>query len=370
MKQVIMKVKRYSKFIYNMLRHQGLKATYNYTWFYLLWQSKFWSNLLLIKLGRFFNITPPFMEIEVTTKCNLKCKICEHTYWSEPARDMNFEEFKRIIDQFPHLKWIGLTGIGEAFLNKDYLKMIEYVKKKKIYVEIYDSFIFLNEKIARKLIELGVDRILASIDGATKETYEKIRVGSNFDVVTKNIKKLIELKKEMKKPFPEVNFHFIVNKINVKEVPLFMDYVNSIKMNDDVKVIYTLLLHPFKEIKNLVTKVPNTYFRQVKAKANSYGIRMHYGANVPDDKEPMDKCIEWIMPFVFVTGHVIPCCVGNEANQRDFQKKTSLGNIKELSLKEIWFGKDYKELREGLRKGKVPAPCANCSIYKKTVRKK
>ena len=66
------------------------------------------------------------MEIEVTTRCNLKCIICEHTYWDEPNRDMSFEQFKGIVDQFPKLKWIGLTGIGESFINKDFMKMLRY----------------------------------------------------------------------------------------------------------------------------------------------------------------------------------------------------------------------------------------------------
>jgi len=72
------------------------------------------------------------------------------------------------------------------------------------------------------------------------------------------------------------------------------------------------------------------------------------------------------MPFIFVTGHVIPCCAGNEAGRRDFQKETSLGNVFIQSFKEIWKGKKYKALRKMIREGKVPPPCVDCSLYEVT----
>ncbi|MBI5307453.1 MAG: hypothetical protein HZB37_03715 [Planctomycetes bacterium] len=53
---------------------------------------------------------------------------------------MSYNEFVYIIGQFPNLKWVGMTGIGTSFLNKDFLRMIEYVKSNKIDVEIYAPF--------------------------------------------------------------------------------------------------------------------------------------------------------------------------------------------------------------------------------------
>ncbi len=70
------------------------------------------------------------------------------------------------------------------------------------------------------------------------------------------------------------------------------------------------------------------------------------------------------MPFIFVTGHVIPCCAENEANAREFQKKTSMGNVFKQSFREIWYGEKYRSLRKMLREGKVPPPCVNCPIYR------
>ncbi|KKL09877.1 hypothetical protein LCGC14_2561510, partial [marine sediment metagenome] len=65
------------------------------------------------------------------------------------------------------------------------------VKSRGIYLDFSHDFVRLREPQMRNLIKWGVDRIYWSLDGVTKETYEKIRVGANFDKVVENVKKLI-----------------------------------------------------------------------------------------------------------------------------------------------------------------------------------
>ena len=234
-------------YLFRFWQEKGFRATYNFTIARVYWATGVLQNLLLKRLAPIIQPYPCLIEVEPTTRCNLKCRMCEHTYWREPQRDMSFKEFNKIIDQFPHLKWIGLTGIGSSFLNKDFMKMLQYVKSKKIYVEIYDTFFLINREKAKELINLGIDRILPSIDAATKETYEKIRVGSDFETVVRNLKNLIEIKKERNLIFPELSFHYIISKLNMHEVVKFIDFVHSIDPTAK-KIAFTTLLHPFKEV--------------------------------------------------------------------------------------------------------------------------
>ncbi len=82
-----------------------------------------------------------------------------------------------------------------------------------------------------------------SIDGATKETYEKIRVGSDFNRVVANIKRFIELKRQRKTYFPETILHFVLNKINQHEALYFVEFVKSL---GGQTIFFTRLLHSFK----------------------------------------------------------------------------------------------------------------------------
>lgn len=346
-----------------LVKNRGLRYTYNHYYNLLHFQLYSSKNPLLVKLLYWLEPYPSYLEVEATTRCNLKCIMCEHTYWNEPARDLSFEEFKGLIDQFLGLKWIAFTGIGENFLNKDFMKMYRYLKSKwkGILIELYDTFYFIDEKIARELIqEIGLTRVLASIDGATKGTYEKIRVGSNFERVTSNVKRFIEIKRELSSPLPEIIFHYIISKANIHEVPQYVEYVKSLGGED---IFFTAMLHSFEEVKELVTEVPKEVIREAEKRGKELGVHITWNEDVPEQKPPISKCTEWTMPFIYVTGHVQPCCAAQEANRRPVQKEQSLGNVFEKSFKEIWNSGKYRNLRRMLAKGKVPAQCRDCPIY-------
>jgi len=123
--------------LYLLLRGKARMA-WNY-----LFVSLFSRDSGLALLDPFFHRFPrlnPYpwcLEIETSTACNLKCVMCEHTYWNEPPKFMTFDQFKHIVDQFPRLKRVCPTGIGNGFLNPDYPRMLEYLKKRNYYVELY-----------------------------------------------------------------------------------------------------------------------------------------------------------------------------------------------------------------------------------------
>jgi len=276
---------------------------------------------------------------------------------------MSFEDFTKIIDQFPTLKWIGVTGIGSSFFNKDFLKMLRYLKSKSIYVELYDTFTQINEKVARELVTDNLlDKIYLSMDAATKETYEKIRIGAKFERVLKNVKTLIRLKKEMRTPLPELWFHYIVTQDNVQEMPQFVELVHSLKRDDSGgTLLYWSDLFAFDEVKDLVTEVPEEIKQAVLKKGKELGVDMWWNPNVTP-YEPITTCVRWTEPFILVTGHVQPCCAINEAKQRDFQKKYAAGNLLERPFSDIW-ANEYKKIKQMIHRGEVPEICRYCRIF-------
>lgn len=355
-------MKYHIKRITSMLRYKGVRYTLNYLFTLAFYYTDFFRGIFITTLYPWSVFYPRFVEIETTTRCNLRCAMCEHTYWNEKQRDMSFDEFKKIIDQFPGLKWIGVTGIGASFVNKDFLKMLKYIKGKGIYSELYDTFFHIDEKAARELIKIGYDRLIMSIDGATKETYEKIRVASDFDRVTNNLRNLVRLKKEMKAHYPEITFHYIISKENIHEVLKFIDLVREMTDSENISILYSAILHSYDQISDMVVDVPEELMLEAQEKGNRLGIKVAWNRNI-GEKENISHCTEWTMPFIFVDGTVVPCCVGNEANQRNFQHKTAMGNIFEKSFNDIWYGEKYKKLRDDIHKGIVPPACVNCAIY-------
>ena len=359
----VIKIRTRLKRIAYMLRERGISYTGKYLFSASMYNSDWLRNILLPKFYPYFVFYPRYIEVEVTTRCDLKCTMCEHTYWKEKATDMSFEQFKKIVDEFPKLVWVGTTGIGSSFLNKDYMRMLEYAKSRAIYVELFDPFHRLDEEMINCIVEKRlIDRLVCSIDAATKDTYEKIRVGARFDKVTGNIKTLVETKRKHKTSFPELSFHYIISKDNYREVPAFVELVHQLTGRDNIGIMFSHLLHSFEQIKDMVFELPPDVRRQTVSIAKKHGIKIIWGKNARENKLPIHRCTEWTMPFIFVDGTVIPCCAGNEANRRGYQIKHRMGNIFEQPFEEIWNGK-IKELRDAIHEGKCPAPCVDCPAY-------
>jgi MoaA/NifB/PqqE/SkfB family radical SAM enzyme len=355
----------------NFILAGRFREIYNMFWVYPLWWNRktasFLLNKFLPKLG--IDLFPPFLEIEPTTVCNFRCVCCEHSYWNEASKNMSFEQFKKIFDDFGKPKWIGLTGIGSSYLNKDYHNMLAYAKSKGTIIEVFDHFAhFRNDEEIKELIKIGPDFQFISTYGATPKSFEKVCRGSNYEVIEKNIKKFVEIKKQMKARFPILSFHYIITKDSKDEVLQFLDFIHS--LNTDIgEVLITPMLHGFKEAEKYVIEIDEDYVKKVRERAQKYGIPVTVNMSAKQDSEglerkpPMRNCKEYIMPFIFVTGHVTPCCAQNEDNQRDWQKKLALGNALEKPFREIWYSPRYKAMRKAIRENKVHPACAHCPAY-------
>lgn len=314
---------------------------------------------------------PSYVEIEITTRCNKKCIFCEHTYWKESPDNISFEEFIQIAGQFPNLKWINLTGEGDPFLNKDFLNILEYLKKKNVMVYFGDSFDLIDENIAKKLVDLDIDGIYVSMDAATKETYEKIKVGCNFEKVVKNIKRLVEFKKVKNTPLPELCFRYIVTTLNYHEIPKFVELVrtfgNGKELGDGSRIHFIGLL-VFPEIRQYhLPDIPEEIQIEAidKKKEINDGAEVVFTHTEPKRFPPINRCLAWMEPYIMMKGYVLPCCAIMMSNSRDFLRKHSFGNLYEKSFKEIWNSERYRTFRKTVNKpnAKVPLLCKGCRAY-------
>lgn len=372
----------YKRTFFYLLRKRGIRAALNF-----IYIKTFVPTGEGAGAGAFFLIgpiikrfpvlapLPRYVEFEMTTVCNKKCIICENTYWNEPSVHLTFEQFKRIADQIP-LKWVNLTGEGDSFLNKDFLKIIEYLKKKDVCVFFVDSFDFIDERISRKLVEIGVDGIYTSFDAGTKETFERVKVGCSFDRTVTNMRKLIDIKKELRSPIPDQCFRFVITNFNYQEMPKFIELVRSLgkpeELGDGVRIEYAGLLE-FPEVeKYKIEKIPKDIIDETLRKSRETGIPVYFAHSEPDHHPPLEHCIAWMEPYIMMGGYVQPCCAVLMSNKRDYLRKHALGNVFEQSFKDIWYSDRYKRFRDLVNKpdGKVPLLCLNCRAYNTKEREK
>ncbi|MGH2552223.1 MAG: radical SAM protein, partial [Chitinophagaceae bacterium] len=123
---------------------------------------------------------PVSISFEPTTFCNLRCPECPSGLraFSRPTGMLQKDFFSKTIDELhKDLLYLVFYFQGEPYLNPDFLDMVEYASKKKIYTATSTNAHYLDDGNAKRTIESGLDRLIISIDGTTQDVYQQYRVG-------------------------------------------------------------------------------------------------------------------------------------------------------------------------------------------------
>lgn len=293
---------------------------------------------------------PVSLHIEPTTACNLRCTTCDRTH----AQDLNlgtmsFTSFQKILDQFQYLMGshsvqtgLLLTGLGEPFLNKDIFRMIEYAKANGVsYVHTISNGTLLNNAA---IVESGLDHISFSMDGATKETFESIRVGAKYEKVVSSIKDLANKRTNNKKPFIDLNI--TLQEKNRKELSSVVDLASEIGADRvSARILNPDFAHHSLNALDESSEIIERTINYAKVK----NVEFRYA---DDDSDP---CIyPWIWPYITWNGYVVPCCYKSDP------RKFNFGNVLEDSFENIWNGEKYQNFRQELTSENPPNMCKSC----------
>jgi MoaA/NifB/PqqE/SkfB family radical SAM enzyme len=348
---------RYWDLLLYKLRHVGLGATARVAYLDL-------SESLLYRLASRFpslSASSRSVQIECTTRCNLKCTICEISYWTEKGGDLKIGSLQKMLEHLPKLKRVDFTGIGEALMNRDFFRTLELLKSRGLYVTLNDNFTLMNETAARRIIGLGIDQIFVSLDGATKETYEKIRLGANFDKVIRNVRQLMQIKREVHKKRPEVKINTVVCSTNYHELPAVIQLAHDI----GIGMVQFVNIITFESTANLDTKGAQQQirekFQEALRRARELGVLVKIELF---DKLPVQQCdFPWKRNFVTYDGYVHPCCYTTQTGDRRGHNSRSFGNLLERSFDDVWSGDLYSAFRKKMQAGILPYQCQHCPKY-------
>lgn len=132
-------------------------------------------------------------QMELTFRCNLKCIHC-YIVEDLTKRELIYSEITDILDQIQKegCLWLTFTG-GEPLLRKDFLDIYTYAKEKGFLITLFTNGTLITEEIANYLNEYPPFMIDITLNGITKETYERITaVPGSFQKCLKGIHLLLE----------------------------------------------------------------------------------------------------------------------------------------------------------------------------------
>ena len=135
---------------------------------------------------------PKYFAIETVNSCNARCVMCTIDDWEKVRNPiMSDKLFKKFVEEVScHHKWVDrvcLNTDGEPTLDKSLHKKIKLLKDAGIKeVTMATNVQLLDEKRIHQYLDAGLDDIMVSIDGITKDTFEKIRVNLDYETVVQN----------------------------------------------------------------------------------------------------------------------------------------------------------------------------------------
>jgi len=109
---------------------------------------------------------------------------------------MDVQLFTKIVDDLKQytntIQQVDLFGLGEPLLDKNIYEKIQLLKSNGFHnVGISSNCDLLDEESQVKLLQTGLDTLIISIDGTTKETHENIRRNTDYDRVVRNTEQII-----------------------------------------------------------------------------------------------------------------------------------------------------------------------------------
>ena len=270
------------------------------------------------------------------------------------------EDFTRIIDQFPNLIQIKLQGMGEPLLNKDLIDMLEIGEARGIDMYFISNGSIMSDEIIERLLKLRRTRITFSIDGATRETFEEIRRGGNFERVTENITRLTSARGKAKRP--EITCWTVVTRKNIDELADIVRLAR--KLGLDRITIQTFLtdwgkdsMREFTEALSVRDEVSRLEEAIADARRTAEEEGIDIEINYKDYLSKKHKCEwPWMSAFISSNGDVVPCCIIADPDT------ICMGNVFREDFEVIWNSEKYQKLRDMIGAHRLPDFCRNCYI--------
>jgi len=236
------------------------------------------------------------IQFESSTACNAKCIFCPLYDMTRTKGFMSDDLFHKIIKEGKEMKArVFLPFLnGEPFLFPKIWEWFDYMEREEVKVALYTNAERLD--VDRLIKYSNIELVNCSFNGATKETYDKVMRGPDFEKTKKNIENLI------KKASFKVTVSFVRVEENVHEIELFKKMWGK-----------NAICNPF---------------------INWAGVK-HSSLEKKGNKKPCKHLLNHLT--ILWDGRVALCCMDHEG-------RVILGDINKQSLSEVW--NSFLSLRE------------------------
>lgn len=288
------------------------------------------------------NALPIYLDVELTNLCNFKCRFCPTG--TGTMRRMRGMMPTEVIDAIAeNVKKYNIAGVrfirwGEPTMHPDYISIIKKVKKAGALVHINTNGSLLDEDQIRKLLDIHLDSIKFSFQGADKGTYDEMRKGGDYNRLLEIIRKFHEMRGN--RLYPYIQITTTLTGETVSQIESFKSDISG--YCDYYNIGYTKLNHLNIDQMEVDDSEKENIRKLYEQEKNNHKY-------LPVCIEAFDKLsINW-------NGDVTLCC-------SDYDNFMTVGNILDNDLKQIFNSKAadmYREVIANMQYGRIKC-CSTC----------
>jgi MoaA/NifB/PqqE/SkfB family radical SAM enzyme len=277
---------------------------------------------------------PDHIQIQTVTGCNAGCIFCPNgkTRRKIPmGRRMDMDLYHSIVDQSIELgiRRYSAYLMNEPMLDPELPERITYVSariKRPQYIKVTSHGGLMTEKMAKGLLDSGLDKLKISIQSLNADAYRRI-MRLPLEKTLKNIDRLLELKKQGGYKLPRIEIVMVDSIQTHDEIPRMRKYWQD------------------RDIKLYVEPVENRAGQQ-NIRETAVGAKNLYAFSW------CRRLMEQI--YILYDGRMVQCCA-------DWEQRSVMGDLNQQRLADIWYGARYSEYRRRFAEGDVKGMiCACC----------
>ena len=330
-------------------------------------------------------LLPAFCLLVVSKICNFRCRMCN--MWKNKERridrkQLTLEEIRGFIDDLKKVTtepiFIHLIG-GEALLRDDLMEIISYIKESGFNTSITTNGYYINEGMARRIVESGLNGIFLSLDGFKEETHDYLRgIKGSYRNVMNAIGLLNQYRGDNKANRLSIGITVTIMEKNLDEVLDLVEWVNS---NDKINDLFiNACLQPFDcdsyQRDWFKNKEYNEIWPQDTEKISgileSLALLKEKGYKICNPPEQLRLIKGYFKnPYRFIHEQKVKCPRGDLAPEINAYGDInmcfcmpSLGNIREKKFSEVWFSREMEEARKEINSCRKDCDIAVNCFYK------
>jgi len=312
---------------------------------------------------------PETINLELTLKCNLKCKMCQRSaegFTLPELTDMPMKTVENVIPVMRDAKVVWLSGFGEPLMHPELVEIVSKIheKNQQAVIAFTTNLVLMTPDKIEALIRAGLSRIQVSVDGenemghAFSPTPEG--VARYQKLLWKRLEELHAAKKTLQVRNPELQFCFVAMKRNIAQLQGIIEQGLAVGLS-------SIVVQPLRDHDGTMTsedlyankEYALPLLTEAKRFAEQHGVE--FICRFMDEKMSFtrDRChFPWNFFHVAVDGQVFMCCEGISAEM----------NVNTTPAVEIWNSEIYRKLRKELATGALRKKCWDCPLVTPTTK--